>query len=148
MLIIDTNRLADVFSASPPDDVKPIRDFIYKRKGYVVSGGSTYLAEVAKVAVAVKYLAGLERNGQLRVQKASDVDAEERRVRALAPPPGCDDQHIIALVSVSRARVVASGDRRADRFLKDAALYPSGVKRPSIYREARHYRLLKPLPCM
>ena len=49
-----------------------------------------------------------------------------------------DDEHLVALVSVSKCRVVCTDDQRAYPYLKRGDLYPPGVKRPKIYRTARN----------
>lgn len=148
MLLIDSNVIAAVFDPGHArfNDYRPIYDFLYRHRGVVVSGGTKYTTELGRVASALKALKELRSAGQVRVYPSADVDAEERRIAALAPPPACDDQHIIALVCVSRARVVASDDKRADEYIKRKDLYPAGVKRPSIYRRSGHSRLLDPLP--
>ena len=150
MLIIDTNVLSCVFDPKNArhGQYREVLSFITRNRGVLAAGGTKYLKELGAIPAILKLFNQLRSSGQVRVFSAYDVDLEERRVAALAPPPGCDDQHIIALVCVSKARVVASDDRRADRYLRDRKLYSSGVRRPSIYRSARHRRLLARLPRM
>lgn len=150
MLLIDTNVIGAVFDRNNAqhENFRPILDFIIRRRGIMVSGGTRYLGEISRIKNVVALLGELERRGQVRVQSMSAVDDEERRITLLAPPPSCDDQHLIAIISVSRARVIASNDQRADRYLKDRSLYVGGVKRPSIYRRTSHRRLLNRLPTL
>lgn len=148
MLIIDTNALAPIFDKSNVrhPDYRPVLEYLVRDRGIVAIGGSKYLAELSRLPRILAYLLELRRAGQIRDYDVREVDAEEARIANLAPPPSCDDQHLIALVSVSRARVVATDDRRADAYLRDRSLYRPGVRRPSIYRSASHLRLLRVLP--
>jgi hypothetical protein len=144
MLIIDTNAAAAVFDVANREHARyrPVLDYLFRRNGVLSSGGTRYLSELAKVRVALAPLKQLEQAGRLRIANRAAVDAEERRICELAPMPACDDQHLIALVCVSRARIIASDDRRADKFIKDRSLYSGGVRRPAIYRQVSHKRLL------
>lgn len=147
MLIIDANVLSCVFDPGSQQhaEYKPIRDFVLKSRGILVSGGTKYVKELAKLPAILGLFKQLESSGQVKVSPKDRVDTEAVRITQLAPAPRCDDQHLIALVEVSGARVVASNDRRADKFLKDRSLYRT-AKRPSIYRSSKHARLLRPLP--
>lgn len=147
MLIIDANAAAAVFDVKNAEHsrYRPVLDYLFKGKGVLSGGGTRYLEEISKVRVALGALKQLEQAGRFRISKREAVDLEETRICALAPPPACDDQHLIALVCVSHARVIASDDRRADKFIKDRSLYPVGVRRPAIYRQASHKRLLQAL---
>ena len=146
MLIIDTNCLPAVFE---PGDLKhpnysPVLNFLTRRRGIVYIGGSKFGRELARMTKYLGIIKELEKIGRVKSYPLNLVDQEEARVKGLTPT-ACDDQHIIALVSISGARVVATEDRRSDQFLKDRALYAAGRKPPAIYRSARHFRLLAPL---
>lgn len=144
MLIIDANVAAAVFDIKNINHYKyrPILDYLFRRGGVLSSGGTRYLKEISKIGVAMIPLKQLEQAGRLRISDRRAVDLEEARVSQLAPSPACDDQHLIALVCVSRARVIASDDKRADKFIKNKSLYSGGVSRPAIYRQASHKKLL------
>ena len=71
----------------------------------------------------------------------SEVDRLAAKVKAKVNDAGFDDEHLVAIVGISKCRVVVSLDERADEFLKRADLYPKGVKPPKIYRNARSKKL-------
>ena len=148
MLIIDANCASAVFDAknSRHSAYRPILIFLFKERGIIVTGGTKYLLELGKVGPALAAIKELARLGQVRVSNKEAVDNEELRICAMVPPPACDDQHIIALISISGARVLASDDKRADRFIKDRNLYPNKRRRPFIYRNSVHSKILRRLP--
>lgn len=150
MLIIDANIIAALFFKDNQrfSDFEELREFILSRRGFLAFGGTKYKSEIAKISRAVQILKSLERRGQIRFHNDAEVDREEQRILQLVPIADCDDHHLIALVCVSKARVVATDDRRADPHLKNRRLYPAGVRKPAIYRKAgKHSRLLSKLPC-
>src|SRR5262249_22623217 len=65
------------------------------------------------------------------------VDEAELRVQAAETSPDFDDAHLVAIFDVSGCRLLCSSDSRADRFLKDPALYKRHTP-PRIYRRADH----------
>jgi hypothetical protein len=71
--------------------------------------------------------------------KKVDKLAAELKVRI--PDARFNDEHIVAIVVVSRCKVVCSDDKEASPYLRRADLYPKGMKRPRIYRHQSHGRM-------
>lgn len=147
MLIIDTNALSKTFDQNNLDhhNYRPVLKFISSR-GIFCIGGTTYGKELARLPKILEHIRVLKNAGQVKVFDGSLIDQHEERIKVAAPPPGCDDQHIIAMICVSKARVVATDDSRSDKYLKDRSLYVGLARRPSIYRRVIHSRLLDKLP--
>jgi len=108
----------------------------------VVYGGTRYIRELER---ADRYLTVFVELG--RINKAvkindSAVDKQERRVSQKVNDKAFDDAHLIAILSVSRCRLICTTEKRAIPFLKDSSLYPKGVKRPKIYSRREHRDLL------
>jgi hypothetical protein len=144
-LVIDANTFNSVFDKTASDhrDFEPVFKWIYTGKGKAVFGGTKYRRELSS---APRYLKIFNELGRLRKTVEVDgkaVDACEKRINKSHVHRDLDDGHIIAIVSVSRCRIVCSNDRRAFPFLKMQRLYPRGVDVPKIFSgKKNHCRLL------
>lgn len=61
------------------------------------------------------------------------IEEETERIRQEIKDADFDDPHIIALVIISKARIVCSEDQRFFKFLKRKEVYPKHVAVPKIY---------------
>ncbi len=133
-LIIDANRIAEVFAPSPTNDFRPIFDWL-ARDGLLVYGGKL-ASEFERCGRAASFLMELVRQGRaVRIPEAE-------LARAMRTLPACrsNDAHVLALVCASGVRTVCTEDRTLWDDLKDRMIVPP--PRVAIYRTARHTRLL------
>lgn len=142
-IIIDANALGDVFNSNSQlhDEFKAVRDWILNGKGKVVYGGSKYRNELRRTKY-FKLIGQLKRARKAVVVDKEKVNAEQARIEALLTHPDFDDPHLIAIVCVSRCKLICSKDKRAYRFLKDKQFYPKGHDRPKIYSQKSNSDLL------
>jgi hypothetical protein len=144
-IVVDANAVAAVMSprSATHADFKPVHDWIVRGKGKLVYGGSTYEKEVfRRMPRYGGLIEELRRARKCVVLDHAAVDAAERRVREAEPSPDFDDAHLIAIFEVSGCLLLCSDDARADRFVKNPALYERHAP-PSIYRLAEHRHLLR-----
>lgn len=143
-LIIDTCCFARVFDSDNEEhsEFEPVLSWVTKGDGRVIYGGSKYKKELRKAHKYFSLLVELGRRG--RVIRVDDglVDSEEMKVKGREEDEDFDDPHLIALVIVSRCRIICTNDKRAHKFIKKAALYPKGISRPSIYSGRKNADLL------
>ncbi len=143
-VVIDVNVLPCVFNPndSSHSDFEPVLKWIDKGAGVMVVGGTRYRAEVGKL---YRYagLLKLHRDRGNVVHVCDDmVDARVEVVTAETCGTGCDDQHIIALLDVSRCQLLCSHDERSYQFVQDRILYASPLV-VKIYKRAEHEPLIR-----
>lgn len=143
-LVVDTCCLASVFDPKSKHhrEFIPVLRWITVGKGRLVYGGTKYNLELKKATKFLRILLELQRQGRV-IQVAGDrVDAVAATLKAKIPDPKFNDEHIAAIVIVSRCRIVCTNDDIAISFLRRAALFaPYKLKRPKIYRHRQHLRL-------
>jgi len=69
------------------------------------------------------------------------VDKIAAELKAQVPDVQFNDEHIVAIVIVSRCKVVCSDDKESYPYIRRADLYPKGMKRPKIYRSKSHNQM-------
>jgi hypothetical protein len=134
-IVIDVNRIPSVLNpgASDHDEFRPILDWIQRCNAKIVYGGTTYKAELSKLPNYLPILSEMKRAGQVHEVDDENVDQVEGEIGKKIHDRSFNDQAIVAIVIVSHCRLVCSNDTSSFPFLKLTALYPKGVKRPSIY---------------
>jgi hypothetical protein len=145
-LIIDANCFGSVFvlSAKNHENFAPILEWLLKGKdARLIFGGKKYRKEVNFKAPQYRgVLSEIERKGRLLQIADGDVKkAADAIKKMVGNNVDFDDEHIIALVAVSKCCVVCTEDKRSYPFLKRKDLYPKGVKPPKIYRSKRNANL-------
>lgn len=137
-LIVDANCFSHVFN---PKDTKhkefaPVFQWLfYGHGGGLIYGGDKYRNEVDFTSSRYRPLiVELERKGRLLKVCDSCVNERAAALKESVQDPDFDDEHILALIIVSRCRVLCTDDMRMMRFLKKRSLYPPCVKPPKVYR--------------
>lgn len=138
-IIVDAN-VRDKFFGSPIDaDAAPIMEWIVSSDGRFIVGGQL-TRELAANEKIRRLLVVLNRTGKALVVPSRRVDQKQRE---LIRSKLCksNDHHIIALASVSGARLLYSEDKQLHADFKNPELLnrPRGV----IYQNASHRRLLR-----
>ena len=138
-IIIDANIASLVFAESVPDDFQPITHWINNGDGKMAFGGKNGV-ELRKVGRAGRQIREWARQGKAYQINNQTVDQETNR---LENGNSCvsDDPHIIALASISRARLLCSHDRDLHADFTN----PHRLKSPrgKVYQNAGHDELLK-----
>jgi predicted nucleic acid-binding protein len=143
-IVIDTNSFASVFDAKSDDhpEFRPVLNWITNGKGKIVYGGTKYRDELRAAQRYLGVFGELARARKVVEIPDVDVDREQERIENLVLHRDFDDPHIVAIVSVSRCKLVCSRDKRAYRFIKDVSLYPKAGMRPKIYSDSNNSDLL------
>lgn len=139
-IIVDTNSMASVFRPKTIDhkNFKPVYDWIIEGKGKLIIGGSEYQKEVSGYLRLLADLAKVKKVVKICCDK---VDTEKARIEKIVNHKDYDDPHVVALVSVSKCKLLCSKDKRAHPFFKRKELYSHGST-PSIYSSSKHIHLL------
>jgi hypothetical protein len=138
-LVIDANTIGKVFDRHSKDHkrFRPVALWVASGDGSVIFGGTKYLKELGegKYLALFKELLGARRAVRMDT-KAVDDRAEMLRVSV--PDEDFDDEHIVALVGLSKCCLVCTDDIRSLPYLRRRDLYPPGVDVPYIYRALAH----------
>jgi hypothetical protein len=140
-LILDANRFGEALSTPPSPDYRPIIDWLTASSsaGMVVFGGTKFLQEIARSPRARQWFLELQRAGRAKSIDRAAVDAEEQAVRARGLCSS-DDEHLVALASVSGARIFCTEDAALFKDVRNPALLSQ--PRGRVYRTKRHVALL------
>jgi predicted nucleic acid-binding protein len=145
-IILDTNTWSAVFddSTEKHPEFKPVRDWIMGENGVgrIVYGGTTYLNETPpKYRRLLKLLTDAKRTIPLSLET---VDDEEIKLKTKKVHRDFDDPHIVAMVIVSKCRLICTQEERAIPFFKDEEriLYPKRFPKPKIYHHSGNVDLL------
>jgi len=144
-VVIDVNVFPSVFkeNSADHDQFIPLHEWIINGSAKMVYGGTTYNQQLRELPKYSRYLGELERNHKLEKLDDIAVDTYEKQIMNALGNTSCNDAHIIAIVIESKCSVVCSKDTSSFPYIKQANLYPKGVRRPSIYSENTNgHRLL------
>ena len=144
-IVIDTNAMASVFVTSSKDhnQFKPVYDWILHKNGKIVYGGTTYFNELAKTGKFVPIFRRLKDIGKvIELHDCKKVDAIEEELKAKVSDKKFNDPHIVAIIAVSKCKIVCTKDRESFEFIKNKALYPKGTRPPKIYKQKRNKDIL------
>lgn len=132
-IIVDVNTFSDVFipSSAYYKHFSPIEKHITSGKSKLIIGGTKFINELSYREVLVE----LKRANKLVVADKSAVDSLHRKIEHAITDPKFNDQHIVALSCVSRARLVCTKDINLQKHLRNRAFYNRGIDRPNIYNE-------------
>lgn len=138
-LVIDSNTVAMVFDRRNAEHkrFKPVEQWVTKGTGSVIFGGTKYLEELGEGRYLGLFKELLEARRAVRID-AKAVDEQAKKLKALIPDKAFNDEHIVALVGLSRCCLVCTDDKRSLPYLRRRELYPPGVNVPNIYRALAH----------
>jgi hypothetical protein len=134
-LVIDTCVIGKVFDPNNAqhERFKPVMLWVMEGTGSVIYGGTKYLKELGDG----RYLSLFKelRTAQRAVSVDTEaVDARATKLKLMVPDEAFDDEHIVALVGISKCCLLCTDDVVALPYIKRKDLYPPGVKVPHIYR--------------
>lgn len=139
-IVIDTNVLASVFSKKSANhsEFEPIYNWIYEGRGSIVYGGTKYLAELQKYR---RLFTELRIIGKAKFVSSELVDEMESEITSDIQGEDFDDQHIVALLVISKCRLICSLDERAYPYFKHRKYFTKRTQ-PKIYRRKSNANLL------
>lgn len=134
-MLIDTNLIPVIFKASNAnhDKYECVLDWLLFGKAKIVIGGTKYNKEIQKnIPSFVPFLAELSRCNKVHAFDDNTIDKLENKNVEIEPDPDFDDPHIVALLVISKARVLCSEDLRSFKFVTNKKFYPTGQTLPGI----------------
>lgn len=143
-LVIDACCLANVLNPADQRHIHfaPVFEWVFNGKGRVIYGGTKYKHELSKLPRYLGLLAELERKGRVIQLSDAEVDAIANVLKAEVGDAQFNDEHLVAIVIVSRCLIVCTNDTVAKSYLKRRAFYSCrGVSRPKIYSSERNKNL-------
>lgn len=145
-IVVDSCVLSKVFRSSDKNHKKfaNVCSWIISGDGKLVYGGTKFIKEISEDQVwFLKFLRMLQESGKAVRADTKKVDARQKIVEGLVTDPDFDDPHLIALIGVTGCKLIATVDKRAEKFLQDKNLYPKGINTPAIFKDsAKHGALL------
>jgi hypothetical protein len=144
-IIIDTNTISKVFNEQngEHDKFRPVYQWIENGNGKFVYGGSKYRSELEKMESYMK-LFKLYKDKRKAIEIDKDkVDERERLIKEEKLNGNFNDQHLVAIVIVSRCKLICTCDLKAIPFIRDPNLYPNGCARPKFYTGPQNHKLLR-----
>jgi hypothetical protein len=143
-LVIDACCIAKVFDRGNRQHLNyaPVLEWVSNGNGCMIYGGTKYGIQLRGLPRYLGIIAELQRRGRAIVLPQAHVDAIADTLRAGITDPDFNDEHLIAIVIVSRCRVVCTEDKVAIVYLKRRQFYSChGMKRPKIYQSSRNRNL-------
>lgn len=143
-LVIDTNTLSCVFNETNAnhEEFKPVFDWIEKGKGKIVFGGAKYMKELEKARQYLRLFVDYSKKGKTVRINDEEVDKHEKEIKLKVIDSKFNDAHIIAIIAVSKCKVLCSYDKKSFDYIQNPTLYPKGVNRPKIYSKKSCENLL------
>jgi hypothetical protein len=145
-LVIDANCFGRVFDSSNKEHLSFIAvwNWINDGRGRMIYGGTKYCTELGAASRFLPIVAELERKGKTVHLGNVEVDTVATALKQRITDQDFDDEHLVALVIVSRCRVVCTKDTIAISYLRrnDVFAKHPGVTRPSIFRGHRKHAKL------
>jgi hypothetical protein len=145
-IVVDVNSFPSVFDPSNEHhaDFLPVKDWIHRRDGFLIFGGTTFKNELIKSHHRSRLVRLLKDAGMAIEVRDEVVDRLEEVVKGLTQGSTCDDPHLIALLAAARCPLLCSQDKRSFPFIKDKSYFPKGSCKVRIYTGIRNASLLTP----
>jgi hypothetical protein len=138
-LVIDVNAISKVFDPrnAEHDRFRPVALWVTSGSGSVIYGGTRYLKELGEGRYLRLFTELLKARRAVRIDTRA-VDDLAVKLKIKVPDKNFDDEHIVALVGLSRCCLVCTDDTKSLPYIRRSDLYPPGVKVPYIYRSLKH----------
>lgn len=143
-LILDTNCFSRVFNKKNAEHAEfaPVLNWLLDKDGVLIYGGSKYLEELRRCPQYLKIFRLLNRFNKAQTVSKSEVDKFEKILKQQVTNSDVDDYHLVAIIYISKCRLVCTRDQRSISFLKDSGLYTGHCKKPKLYTSSKNAKLL------
>lgn len=121
------------------EEFKPVKEWLFEGKGKIIYGGTKYIKENLKYS---RLFGELRKIGKAIYISNNLVDDEEDQVSKTIEHVDFDDQHLVALLRVSKCKLICSLDSRAYPFFRHNSFFSPANKKPKIYSRTRNKTLL------
>jgi predicted nucleic acid-binding protein len=144
-IIIDTNVFSRVFNPSNSDHLEfsPVLDWILNKEGKLVAGGKKYHNEIfGKFSKYTKLLSQMKKARKIYFHNSDIVDAKEKEFKGLFTAEDYDDEHILALLSITKCRILCTKDEGLIKYAGMKLFYQSKQKPPLVYKDSSNKNIL------
>ena len=138
-IILDANMFGK-FQKEADEDMKPVRDWVYKRNGKIAYSNTETFQREWKVGGGYKLRRELERRSKLKLVPYQAVLEKQNKLKGQIQSK---DPHIIALAIVANVKVLVSRDKALQQDFKNRQLVIGG----KVYQEKKHAHLLTKVRC-
>jgi len=143
-LVIDACCIPKVFNRENRhhQNFAPVLEWVSNGNGCMIYGGTKYFVELQQLPKYLGIIGELQRKGRAIELPRTRVDAIAATLKVEVTDADFNDEHLVAIVIVSRCRVVCTEDKLAIPYLKRREFYCChGMKTPKIYRSSRNQNL-------
>ena len=142
-IVIDTCTFDTVFNpdAKTHLNFEPVLKWILKGNGKLVFGGTVYSEEIKQSPNRIGLVVELRKKRKVIDIEDTTIDELSGKISKKITDSDFDDPHIIALISISKSKLVCSIDKRAYPYFKNRNLYPNR-RVPIIYSSIKHSKHL------
>jgi hypothetical protein len=141
-MLIDTNLITVLFNKNNEryPVYKPVLDWLITGRAKIVLGGGKYYRKEIRERLAsyMPIFRELSRLNKTHWFPDAEVDKLTLKIKEQEDNPDFDDSHIIALLCISKAKILCSEDERAFPFVKDKKFYPERQELPKILSLKAH----------
>lgn len=140
-MVIDANTIPCVFSKDNQthSDFQPLLRWLLYGKAKMSLGGKLFTKEIMeKQSSYVPFLMELKKVNKIHFINNEQIVAKEDEIKKIETSSDFDDSHIIALLIISRAKILCSNDARLFKFVKKIRKYDSSAEAPRIYTTIKH----------
>lgn len=123
-------------SANRSCSYQKIHLWLTSSRAKIAAGGSKYKKELSSASRYLPFFNELDRMRRLVNLNDKKVDELAREILAKVNNDDLNDEHIIAIVILSRAVGVCTSDVNLESFLKNCECYPKDFVRPRILKES------------
>lgn len=142
-IIIDTNCFANVFDISSDRhiDFAPVLKWINDGPAVLIYGGTKFINELKNGKYRRLFIEYGKSHKAYEI-KRSLVDDAQDIISRLETSNDFDDQHIVALLRVSKCKILVTCDSRSHKYVKNKKFYLEHQSVPKIYSSVKNRRLL------
>ncbi len=136
-IIVDANVFSKVFDPlnEKHEEFKPVFEWIVKKNGKLVVGGSKYIKEITTIARFTKLLNQLKKARKIYYHSQAIVDAKALEFRDIFTTTDYDDQHILALIATTSCRLLCTNDEGLIKYAKMRIFYSARQRKVLIYKK-------------
>ncbi len=139
-IVIDASAYSVVFNKENSNHIgfRPVLDWLINGRGKIIYGGSKYKTELTNSIRYLKLFSEFDRRGKVVNLSDDEVDRKEIELKSNHNLSQFNDVHIVAIIIISRAKLVCSCDIPSYRLFRMNELYESPMRKPKIYSGRRN----------
>jgi len=143
-IVVDINCLPAVLNKknAAHAEFKPVLDWIQEGRGKLVYGGSKYKEELGRLKRCLGTVIILENKRRTVHVPDQEVDDKQNKIDKSFVHSRFNDSHLVAIIIVSKCRLLCSQDKNSFPFIKRNEFYAGNVNRPKIYSTRKNAKLL------